>query len=370
MSKFKTRHLNNSVKQGFIDDKHRAWHFAGIPTQTLIDEGKAYAGAVPLEVAERLLSYTPQLRKVYVEGDDGFPELVPDRMAVVLPHDDDPESGAHTFPERVSYVGTDGYAIHDPKLAVLDAPIALTDAGCELATVGKLGGGRMAFTSWRPIEGRVEIAGFTTLQAYINAGTSTDGSLATNIGSSYVEQVCDNTARLSESVGKLYRVKHTANSVIDINEARRIAEITIVGVHDLAASMERMANVAITEADFYAICNKIYPLPEEEGRSRTMVLNKLGELNRMYFGDARVPGSIRDTLLGAWQTLNTQATWGMEVRGNKVDPIGRQWERTIRGQTAQITVKDGKKSSSVSLDDQFWAVVGALDLAPALVGAK
>lgn len=371
MSKFKTRHLNNSVKQGFIDDKHRAWHFAGIPTQTLIDEGKAYAGAVPLEVAERLLSYTPQLRKVYVEDDDGFPVLVEDRRAVVLPFDADPDAGADTVTKRVAYIGTDQYAIHDPKLAVLDAVIALADAGCDLASVGKLGGGRMAFSSWRPIEGRIEIPGFTLLETYINAGTSTDGSLATSYSPSTTMRVCDNTARWSdrqaERSGRYYSVKHTTNSVLDINRAREVIEVAVTRTNDVAANMERMANVTLSEADFYALTNKLYPLPEGEGRSRTMQLNKIGEINRLYFTDGRVPTSVRGTLLGAWQAFNTQATWGYEVRGNKIDPIGRQWERTIRGNGAQVTVRDGKKTAQVDLDAQFWAMVGALDLAPALV---
>lgn len=373
MSKYKTRHLNNCVKQGFIDEKTRAWHFAGIPTQTLIDDGKAYAGAVPLEVAEKLLSYTPQLRKVYVEDDDGFPVLVEDRRAVVLPHDADPDAGADTVTKRVAYIGTDQYAIHDPKTAVLDAVIALSDAGCDLASVGKLGGGRMAFSSWRPRSGRIIIPGFTDVQAYVNAGTSTDGSLATSYSVSYTLRVCDNTARWSDDQarrsGRYYAVKHTINSTLDIDKARQMIDIAIAGAESMAQDMERMGNVDISDAEFYALVNSLYPLPAEEGRSRTMQLNKLGEVNHMYFSDGRVPDAIRGTLLGAWQALNTQATWGFEVRGNKVDPISRQWERTLRGNGAQITVKDGKKTTTASLDEQFWSVVKTLELAPALVRA-
>lgn len=352
MSEYRTKTLNAGLLQGFIDEKSKAWHYAHKSVSDMIASGNAFVGAVPLDRAEAALdNHAPTANRIKVYShntlDENGNEIEVwediDHMAIVLPMM--PHENRFTIKERLSYIGSADYKIHNPKIACIDYVEAIMDNGGVLHTVVTVGA--YAATSWMPAEGRMTIAGFGDVVPFVNASTAANGRLGTSVHTSLVRQVCDNTIRLSAATAKkTYGIKHLDGKKLDAGEARNALDIALAAIDAQVRPMvEATGNITITESDLRAILRIADPLPDDSsGVAYTRAVNRHGEVFTKFVGhDPRITDEMKGTLLGAWQAWNTTKQWS----GSK-NPVMRNWKHTL---------------TEVNVDDAFWGAVNTLGLA-------
>ncbi len=368
MSKYTIRHLNENVRQGHIRMKTKAWHLAKIDTDDAIANGWCFEGPVPYDVALKLLGEAPRKVRLWA-GEYNNPEtpnlgsdlgslgdptdiakaMLPDHYAIMLPNG------------VVTYVGSDQYTPSSFSETLLANVTEMMDAGAELHTVGKLGKGDFGFASWIPHDEVVSVAGFGNIVPFVNAADSYNGRVSRHWTVCSYAQVCDNTTLGSygqgKASGRLYELKHTPGAKFDAGEGRRLLEISLKQAQAQAQDIEMAFNIPLTDAQITSFFDAALSVPEQEGRGRTIALNKRTEAMMMLRFDQRVPDSARQTLGGLWQAINTWTTWGQNIKNN-ADPIGRQHMDLITNKTYQF-IKDGKPIGD------FWDIVKGLDLVPA-----
>jgi phage/plasmid-like protein (TIGR03299 family) len=316
MSKYDVRKLQQWTRVGFVDEQRKmAWHSAGLDYKQAQADGLVFEGAIPLDVATGLLDWKPEVWDQDRFFSETMNEYVPSRAQRFIGSPLVNEKGERPL----LAIHTDGYQVHPYAETLLDKVVALLDAGGQLASVGCLGYGAQAFASWIPNGEVIDMGEMGGIIPYVNAGSSLDGSLATYVGVSAVLQVCDNTASMSladaNRSGRVYKVRHTANSRFDVSAARQALELAVKGAENFADEFERMANMALTDEQFRKLVAEMIEVDEKPGRSRTIALNKRSELQSLWASDVRV-APVKGSVAGAFQAFNTWLRWGDTIRGN------------------------------------------------------
>ncbi|MCB1902120.1 MAG: DUF932 domain-containing protein [Rhodocyclaceae bacterium] len=331
MSQYLQTELNAGVVTGFLSEKIRAWHQAGVPVDQLRAEGRAFDGPVPPEVAEQLVGWKPitfKPGKLTMEhfDDEGNPQFVdvilPERLGQLVVN-----------PYSMQLVNVAGLG-YEPELhiAMQKAIELATDAEVDIASVVCLGHGAHMAMSFRARDGVVlgGIAG--GMVPYVGYSTSLASFLATSLHTGTTLQVCDNTMHkaAAEAVAKV-KVKRTRFSadVLTAERLRSALDISFKETEALAAELERLANVEVTDAQLAAVLKKWKPFPEDgkPGRKMTLAKNAHAEFRKELWG-ARNP--FGQTVAGLIQTNNTYQHW--HTGGAKgVGRLERMHQRTIMG---------------------------------------
>lgn len=347
---------NEGVVTGFVDDIGLAWHQYGISVDEAVAAGRAFHAEVPAEVAERILGWKP----VILGGDDG-------RGLIMLADDD---GNSYTLPDRLSQVVCNpntGRVVNiagkgynpDLHITMREAIQAATDAEAQIASVVCLGDGAHMGMTFRANDNLVLGGDWGGAVPYVGFGSSLTGALASQIDTGTIVRVCDNTCQAAEAgAKKKLRVKRTrfSNQRITASVIREALEISFADTGLYVAQMEAMAQVTATDGQVAQVLELWRPMPEDDGRSKTMVQNShaalLGELH-----GPRNPFGV--TAAGLLQAHNTWAHWQQTTRGAG-DRLERKAVRTMEG---HVQVDDAK----------FMAVLGEvwdeIDLILQLTGA-
>lgn len=306
----------------------------------------AFDGAVPLDAAIRVLTINAAklpLQRLVVTGmnADGSPH---EEAEPVLSYGKplygifDQDTG-HCFQAGVS----EGYVIHD-YTELVDQVASILDAGAgdvEIGSVISLGMKEQAFVQIRPKEG-VTVGG-DQLLPFIAGYSSLDSSLATGFRACRTRVVCDNTqAMCLNEKQATYRIKHTKNSQLKVNEARAMLGVLFDGIPRMVAEVDRYQNTGMTDAAYRMLIERLFPLKDDkgidlDGRSLTIATSKRETLARMWVTDKRV-SPYRNTVWGAIQAVNTATTHEFTVRGaaKGFSRTDRQAGNLISGRTATL----------------------------------
>lgn len=329
MSAYTLEQLHEGTVQGFHSIFGNAWHRAGADIDAAKAAGQVFDGPVPPEVAHRIVGWTPVAFKLesLVDPDTMIPYDVPDRFRTVVCN---PNSG------NVINVAGDGYAVNLHNV-MADAIQAALDAECDIAGAICLGDGAHLNISFKPRD-TVRLGGFADgVIALVGYNSSLTGAISTSAQSSAKLAVCDNTMKSQRaSAIRAVDIKRTRNSEsrITASEIRTVLEIAFHDAECLVEDLERLAQIELSTDEFRRTMDLWRPLPDEDGRGKTLAEKDRATLARLYLNDAR--NVFGQNAAGLWQAYNTFQHWSTNKMTDR-DRIQRQAQRVATGEAA---VKD------------------------------
>lgn len=144
------------------------------------------------------------------------------------------------------------------------------------------------------------------------------------------------------SAKRSLKVKRTrfSTSKITASSVREALEISFAGTEELVRELEAMANIEVTVPQMSQILQTWKPVPEDDGRGKTIALNQHEAFLEELLGK-RNPFGI--TVAGMLQAHNTWAHWSQSAKGLDQSVTGRldrMAKRTamgeVRGDDAQF----------------------------------
>lgn len=322
MSKETIEWLNENTLIGFTDKRGHAWHYRA-------GSDNHFPGPVPVgEVQRRLFHWHPVKEPVYVRQGGEFVE-VPDRSAVWRSDTGD-----------VLGVFSDGYQPHDYNEWLLGAVSNIMGDTLAIGSAGMIKNGAVAWVQVEVPDTMVTPEG-VQFRPNLLATTSLDGSVATTYKRTITNVVCDNTLSIGMiETDQTYRVRHTKNSGLRVQEARDALHIIHKAADDFADEIQKLTQIEISNRQWNNLLDELVPVPEERGRARTIAERKREELTQLWNADDRV-SPWRNTAWGALAATNTWQHHMATVRGAK-HRSERNFETVIKGrmeQSDQATLK-------------------------------
>lgn len=323
MSRETSEWLNTRTLIGFTDKRGKAWHYR---FEDQGEESNHYDGAIPVEdVLRRLFDFEVWDTPLYVLGDEGYAE-VPGRKAMVTSDTGD-----------VLGIFKSGYQGHQYSEWLLDNVSIILDDDLGIGSAGLLRNRAQAWVSVEVPETITTPEG-VDFRPNLIACTSFDGSLATTYKRVIEAVVCDNTlaAGLSES-GQEFKVKHSKYSAMKIRDARDALAVVHTMGTDFAAEVTRLTSWKVTDSEWNKLLDVMVPMPDDEGRARTMAMNKRDELDTLWRFDERA-AQWSGTAYGVLAAYNTWNHHYAQVRGDSTRFI-RNMENVV---TDRMVAKDNE----------------------------
>jgi phage/plasmid-like protein (TIGR03299 family) len=315
MSKETMQWLNDNTLIGYTDKRGNAWHHRAGATNH-------FPGPIPVEtVRDRLFKWNAVSSPVYIESADGEGfEPIPNKTAWVR---DDTRAVLGVFSEGYQGHGYNEWLINNV------ASIVDTSAGdLAIGSAGLLKGGAVAWVQIETADTVKTEQGFD-FRPFLLATTSFDGTVATQYGNKVQATVCDNTleAALGEK-GQVFKLKHTKNSGMKIADAREALKIIFDSADDFSAQVKALTETSVSDAQWAQFLDAHVPVPEEQGRGKTVSEAKRETLGALWQHDERV-SPWKGTALGVLQAVNTFNTHEAIVR--KVVRQDRMMQNVISG---------------------------------------
>jgi len=345
MSQESTQWLNANTLIGYTDQRGSAWHYRA---DLQSDRPNHYPGPVPVEdVRRRLFGWQAESREVYVRrpGCDNLDVAAlltqPDREAVLtyvldalgLRYQPGRQAIARSDNDHVMGIFTDGYEKHPYDEWLLTTVANILDDDLHIGSAGLLRGGAVAWVSVEMAD-NVKLPEGVEFRPFLLATTSFDGSLSTTFGRKVTNVICDNTHGIAMSErGQQIRIRHSRYSKLKLTQARQALNVIHEITGDFAAEVTRLCHIDVSDAAWAAFLDAHAPLPEAEGRSRTMAERKREALTRLYDHDQRV-APWRGTGWGVLQAVNTYTHHEGIVRG--VERAERNMLNAVTGRTDDL----------------------------------
>lgn len=297
------------------------WYSADLDSQNA--ESVLYQDFVPVDdVLRRLFDFQVVDAPVFVEAPNGEMLAVENRKAMVCSDNN-----------AVLGIFSEGYQGHQYPEWLIQNVANILDSEVGINSAGLLRNRAVAWVSIQVPDTVVTPEGIG-FRPNLFATTSFDGTLATTYKRSVTLVVCDNTlaAGLSES-GQVFKVKHTRNSGLRIQDAREALAVLHTVEDEFSAEVKRLCEWSVTDQEFHKLMDLTVPVPEgtEPSRGRTMAITKRTELVELWENDPRV-SPWRGTAMGALQAYNTYDHHIGIVRG--AHRAERNMLNAINGKTA------------------------------------
>jgi phage/plasmid-like protein (TIGR03299 family) len=304
MSRETSQWLNDAhnVLIGFSDTDGRAWHWDAVVNTETGHGDNHYPGAIPLTAVHDMMSrVNVTAQPVYVLTDNQ-PHQIPNRVAVV-----------EDSTNQVFYIGSDGYEPHQYAEWMVQRVNQLVGGSMQIKSAMLLKNRAVAAVSLSIPE--IQTVEGVQYRPYLYATTSHDGTIASLYGRHVQMIVCDNTREMAlGEKGQKIKVKHTQNSPkVNLNNHMQALNLVEQTATDFAESVKQLVHTEVSDDTWYAFLDAYSPLPEGQGRGRTVAENRRGELEALYFTDPRVT-PWAGTAFGVLQATNTYETWSSGTR--------------------------------------------------------
>ena len=319
MSRESLTTLNNDILIGYEDVYGPAWHkddaYQGA-------EGNHYPGAIPVEdVYRRLFDWFPIETEITHTAltDSGVVSVIDENAKGIMRSDNFAILGKFTK----------GYQVHPYKEWLVENVESILSTKLAIGRAGLLQKGGVAFVQVEMKE-TITHSGID-FRPFLTASTSMNGKYATSYITGSTLSVCDNTLDAAlRSADKKFRLKHTKYSLNKVLEAREALEIAEVIGENFTAQLDILLDESVTDQRFEAFADAFAGkgLTEEDGRAKTLALNKRNDLSDLWYNDSRVT-PWKNTAFGVVQAVNTFAQHVANVRG--ATRLERNMERVISG---------------------------------------
>lgn len=293
--------LNTQTLIGFTEKRGTAWHHRA---ELQGDEPNHYEGAIPIEdVRRRLFDWQALELPIEYTMPNGEKRQAEGRKVIVR---SDTGAALGTFKSTYTPHQYDEWLIRNVE-AILDADLSVGSAGL-------LKGGGVAWVQIE-MEETMEVAG-VEYRPFLTAATSFDGTLATTYVTGAQVVVCDNTlsTALSGIESARFKVRHSAQSMGRLTDAREALEVVHSVSDTFAAQVEALTNEVVSEASWNRFLKAYTGLDQELTKAaETRALAKSAALEFMYLHDDRV-APWTGTAYGVLAAVNTFAQHERPIR--------------------------------------------------------
>lgn len=314
---------------GLIELYGKAWH--NHPNCQHLE------GVVPVEKAQEIFGY--HVDKVQLQLPNGTPVLGAHALVRMVDNGDGTTRPVVLFPavgERYTEIQNDEL-LKWIKAAILD------QYQVSIESVGTLLNGQTAFLNIILNEHIVKGDHGKTVTRMMYSNSFGGSSVQACVHSTRI--VCQNTLRMASAQGAagntLKKFRHTINAAEKV-EAHLVDLADIVAkVRDHNANMDNMVSQRVTTEDVNNFLNALIPVPNEDGRGKTMATNKRQAILNLFENKPDLQGEIARTRYALLQATTDYADHESQVR-NGDDEVGRFWDG-VWG------IKDGFKQKALDL---------------------
>lgn len=211
------------------------------------------------------------------------------------------------------------------------------ESGAVFETAGSLNGGRQVFMSMKLPEG-VELAGGQdTVDLYLMASSSHDGTKAFTAAITPIRPVCANTVRLALGEAKsTWYMRHTQQVAGKIQQAREALGIAWQYRQAYIGAVDSLAAAPFTDAEFDAFLVSLISDNVKTDRQRTNVEATRAQMRALW--NAPTQENVKGTKWAAYNTVAEWADWVKPVKAKGGDEAAVRSERIVLGLVD--TVKD------------------------------
>jgi len=241
-----------------------------------------------------------------------------------------------------------GYVAHDYNEWLIEHVANILDDNLQISSAGLL---RNRAVAWVEVSvpDNIKTPEGVEFRPNLLACTSFDGSLATTYKRTVQLVVCDNTMAMAlQEKGQTLKVKHSKYSKARIGDARSALEVVFDVGEAFSEEIARLTRIDVTDNQFTKVLDELVPVVDDEGRKRTVALNKRDQLHTMYAADARVR-DWKGTAFGVLQAFNTYN----HHEGTLRDTSGTgRTDRELRAERNMLNAIDGStdKADNLVLD--------------------
>lgn len=209
------------------------------------------------------------------------------------------------------------------------------ESGAVFETAGSLNGGRQVFMSMRLPEGITLAGGQDSIDLYLMASSSHDGSKAFTAAITPVRPVCANTVRLALAEAKsTWYMRHTQQVQGKIQQAREALGIAFQYRQAYREVAGDMASAAFTDAEFDSFLMSLVKDDVKTDRQRRNVDQVRAEMRGLW--KAPTQANVANTKWAAFNTVVEWADWVKPVKAKGQDELAVRAERIMLGQVDAI----------------------------------
>lgn len=224
--------------------------------------------------------------------------------------------------------------------------LIVDESGAIFETAGSLNGGRNTFVTMKLPE-TMTVGGSDTLDLYIAALNSHDGTSAFTLLVSPVRIVCANTqAAALRNFQSKFSISHTVNAVHRIDEARTALRLSHNYLEAFQAEAEAMISAEMNKDQFVKLTRSIWAKPttpkgEAASRKATSHANRENVLIDL-FSNSETNAGIRNTAWAGYQSIVEYVDHfqNVQLRGGKFGNVAdARATRVIMGTSNVENVK-------------------------------
>ena len=348
MSRETSKHLNTNVLIGFTEKRGNAWHYRADLQD--IDPvtghvGNHYRGPIPIDhVERRLFDWDVAEMPSYAGmpgGEDGEAlEVIEDPHRKALVH---PETG------EIFNVVSKKYQPHQYRETLLEMTGRILDDDLSIGSAGLLRGGARAWVSVE-IPETVKTKDGVAFRPNLISCTSFDGTLPTTWKRHMTIVVCDNTMDMAMAEkGQEHKIRHTKNSLKVLN-AREALNIVFEDTEAFENKLNALCHKRVTTKQWANFLDVHIPLPEEDGRGKTMAEQKRDQYENLWRNDERV-SPWKGTRFGVLQCANTWQHHMSSLKGGETMRAEKNMVNALNGSTGRDdaqTIADLEKAFALA----------------------
>lgn len=304
----------------FASAREVAWHALG----TVTAEAMTAEEALKLAYLDTEVRVTDEPVQVPVLLADGVHTItVPDKFMTYRMH---PKTGK---PDALGVVGTRYVPIQNADAFAFLNYIA-DESGAVFETAGALDGGRRVFMSMK-FPQHMEIAGGQdTVDYYLMATNSHDGTKSFTVAVTPIRPVCHNTVTLGlqEAVSSI-SLKHTAGAQGKIQQARETLGMVFTYQEAFEAEVAALVSQKFSTQQFEAFTDELFKVRGEETDTKIKKQERVKDtLLDLWVADTQA--NVAGTKWAAWNAVVEYADWFKPVRGGEDKDVVRA-ERVLTG---------------------------------------
>lgn len=205
------------------------------------------------------------------------------------------------------------------------------ESGAVFETAGSLNGGRQVFMSMRMPESVSLAGGQDTVDMYLMATTSHDGSKAFTAAVTPIRPVCANTVAMAlASAQSTWYLRHTSNVKGKVAQAREALGLFWEYQTAFAETADALAAHKITDAEMDKFLQSLIREPKKDtDRRKANVERTRSEIKALML--APTQENIKGTRWAAYNAVVEWADWAKPVRTKKGDADALRAERIMDG---------------------------------------
>jgi phage/plasmid-like protein (TIGR03299 family) len=214
------------------------------------------------------------------------------------------------------------------------------ETGAVFETAGSLGNGERVFMTMKFPESMM-IGGVDTINNYIMAVNSHDGSSAFVVAVTPIRAVCTNTVRLALQQAKSrVSLKHTIGASTKVQQARETLGVVFRYQDEFEKEVNEMLSIKITDKQYTEFVKTLIPEPKMKDPSERMVNSvekKRGELMALW--KAPTQENVAGTAWAAYNAVAEWSDWVKPIRSSKEDKDDLRSERMLFGGSEALKAK-------------------------------